>query len=145
MSSPPPLASPAPLSWTDWPARRTPVRAAAVGLIIALVGLLAAQMDPYAGLVSTLLLIVSTGEVMLPSTFLLDQEGVSVRRMLGNRSLRWDELSGWRAAPDGFVLQRPQVSRWRRSRAPLLLRCPGREEDVRSWLTSAPGPRELAA
>ncbi len=137
--------SASPLQWSDWPAPRLGWRAALAGAVVVVVGALAALYDPLAGLVSTLLLVVSTGEVLLPSEYRLDAEGVEVRRLLGNRALRWDELSGWRAARGGFLLLRPQVSRWRRSRQPLLLRCPGREDEVRSWLILALGQAREAA
>ncbi len=137
-------ASPA-LTWSDWPAPRLGLRAVLAGVAIGAVGLLAALLDPLAGVVSTLLLLVSTGEALLPSTYALDEEGVQVRRILGNRTLAWSELSGWRAAPEGFLLLRPQVSRWRRARPPLLLRCPGREDEVRSTLISRLGAEKGTA
>lgn len=124
------------ITWTHWPAPGLGLRALLAGLVIVVVGVAATLMQPLAGAVAAGLMLSATGEVLLPTTYTLSAEGVRLRRLLGNREARWEELARWRAASGGFILFWPARSRWRRSRQPVVLRCPGREDEVRSWLIS---------
>lgn len=133
-------ASPLPLRWTDWPAPR--LGAAAWGAAVVVLGVSAAALlyDPLAGAISALLLLASTGEALLPSRYAVDEEGVRVRRLLGDRALSWEELAGWRAAGEDVELLGPPRSRWRGGRRRLLLRRPTAREDLLRMLTSKLGP-----
>lgn len=136
------MAASTTITWTDWPAPRLGMRALAAGLVIVVVGVAATLMQPMAGIVAAALMLSASGEALLPTTYTLDAEGLRLRRFLVNQELSWAELHRWRAASGGFILFWPSRSRWRRSRRPVLLRCPGREEEVRSWLISHLGPSE---
>lgn len=133
------MAAPEAISWSDWPAPRLGLRALLAGLVIVVVGVAATLMQPIAGLVAAALMLSASGEALLPTTYTLSADGLHIRRLLGNQEVRWEELHRWRAASGGFILFWPARSRWRRSRRPVVLRCPGREDEVRSWLISKLG------
>lgn len=129
-----------PIAWSDWPAPRSPTRATLAGIVIGGAGVAASAMEPLAGVVCAGLLLSATGEVMLPTSYALDTDGITVRRLLEHRRVGWDELISWQAAPEGFVLIGRGRTRWRRDRRTVRLRCPGREETVRAMLIARLGP-----
>lgn len=98
------MNSPPALTWVDWPAPRLPRRAALAVVVIAVTGAGAAWLDPFVGLICAALLLASTGEALLPSTLIVDEEGVEVSRFLHHRRVAWADLEGWRALPDGILL-----------------------------------------
>ena len=92
------------LSWRDWPARRQPARAlAAAGLVLGAVGVVA-TVDRWLALLAAFLLLTATGEVLLPTRYEVDDEGVRLHGLLRARRLRWVQLAGWRTAGADVVL-----------------------------------------
>ncbi len=98
------MTSPSALTWADWPAPRMPLRAALSAALIGGAGIAAAAVEPFAGLVCAGLLLASTGEALFPSTFVVDDEGVSVHRFLHHRQVAWAEIEAWRPLRDGVLL-----------------------------------------
>jgi hypothetical protein len=125
---------PGSLAWSDWPARRSPLRAiiaaTAIGVTVALVMV----MDPLLGVVGALLLIGATAEELLPSKYELSESGVRIGRALWSREVTWSKLRGWAPAPDGFVLQGAGSHPILRRRRTIRLHCPNQQEAVAALL-----------
>ncbi len=93
------------LSWKDWPARRQPGTAmAAALLVVATVGAVA-SLDRWLAVLAALLLLTATGEVLLPTRYEVDAEGVRLRGALRARRLRWSQLAGWEVVGADVVLR----------------------------------------
>ncbi len=118
------------LSWTDWPARRQPGRAAlAAGIVVLTIGSVA-MVDRWLAFLGAVLLLSSVGEWLLPTRFELDAKGVRVRGLLRSANRPWDRLRDWRRVQDGFWLPGRSSSRLLRRMRGVRLRCPGREDEV---------------
>lgn len=92
------------MTWRDWPARRQPARALVAAVIIAGTCGWAAQEHPLLGFVAAGLLLALTAEVLFPSTYTLDPEGVTIRSWVRTRRVRFDKVSGYRPVHDGIAL-----------------------------------------
>lgn len=122
------------LTWTDWPAERTPGRAVlAAAVIVAAVGVVL-WVDPLLALVGAVLLVGATAEVLLPSRYALDAAGVHVGRALWSRRVPWSQLQGWAPAPAGFVLYGAGSHTFLRRRRTLRLHCPKHRDAVAAVL-----------
>ncbi len=118
------------VSWTDWPARRQPGRAVlAAGIVVLAIGSVA-TVDRWLAFLGAILLLSSVGEWLLPTRFELDAEGVRVRGLLRSANRPWARLLDWRQVPGGFWLPGRSSSRLLRRMRGVLLRCPGREDEV---------------
>jgi hypothetical protein len=117
------LGHPNTISWTDWPARRQPRRAAFAVLVI-LVGTGAvAALDPWLGFVGALLLMTATAEVLLPTRFGLNDDGVTIANPLRRAHRSWDRFGSYRQTEEGFFLIGAARSPLLRRRVSLTLRC----------------------
>jgi hypothetical protein len=130
------------MTWSDWPARRQPGRAVLAGIVVLGSVGWAASLDGWMGLVAALLLLGATGEVLLPTRFDLDSEGVSVRHPFRVGRRDWGRFGSWRATQEGFLLRGRSASTWLQRRRALMLRCPGREAAVASLLQAHLGAPE---
>lgn len=132
------------LSWTDWPARRRPRRAAfAASVVVGSVGL-AASIDPVVGFVGALLLLASVRDGLFPTRFRLSEAGVEIRNPLLVRSRDWGGVGGWvRGAGAVTLLGRGRSGYLRRRRA-LVLRCPDHFEEVTAMLQDRLGEPDAA-
>ncbi len=118
------------LAWTDWPARRQPGRAVlAAGIVVLAIGSIA-TVDRWLAFLGGILLLSSVGEWLLPTRFDLDADGVRVRGLLRSANRPWERLGDWRAVPGGFWLPGRSRSKLLRRMRGVLLRCPGREDEV---------------
>lgn len=110
------------LSWRDWPARRQAGAAtAAAVLVVGTVGAVA-TFDRWLAVLAALLLLSATGEVLLPTRYEVDEEGVRLRGPLRARRLRWVQLAGWRRRGDDVVLLGDGPHRLLRARRTVVLR-----------------------
>jgi hypothetical protein len=102
-------------------------------LLLATVGAVT-SFGPGWGLLAVLLLMMATGDALLPTRFELGPDGVRVDHPFRRARRGWDAYGGWRPATDGFWLARRGPLRARG----LLIRCPGREDEVeaglRAWM-----------
>lgn len=125
-----------PLRWTDWIARRRPVRAAIAALVIGLAVAWSASFGWGYGLAAAVGLLGAVGPALLPLRYTLDDAGVRLDGPLYRRSVPWSDVVRWVRAPDGFDL----VGRGRHAilqrRRTVTLRCPGLEQEVQSWLSA---------
>ena len=125
-----------PLRWTDWIARRQPLRAGFAALVIAGAVAWAASFGWGYGLAAAVGLLGAVGPALLPLRYTLDDAGVRLDGALYQRQVPWTDVVRWVRAPDGFAL----VGRGRhailRRRRGLVLRCPGHEHEVESWLST---------
>lgn len=122
------------VSWTDWPARRQPGKAAlAAGIIVLAVGSVA-TVDRILAFLGAILLLSSVAEWLLPTRYEIDAEGIKVRNVFRSATRPWDRLRTWRAVPGGFWVPGRTRSKLLQRLRGVLLRCPGREEDVESVL-----------
>ncbi|MBX2802362.1 MAG: hypothetical protein KTR31_32080 [Myxococcales bacterium] len=82
-----------------------------------------ANLDPWLAVAGAAMLVMATGEVLLPTRYELSTEGVAVLGTFSRRRQDWSRVAGWRAVPEGFVLvgqgSRPVLRR----RRTLTLRC----------------------
>jgi hypothetical protein len=112
------------LTWTDWPARRMPARAALSALVIALTVGAVALVDSWLALLGAMLLLSATAESLLPSRFELRADGVSMRNPLKVARRDWARLGAWCSAGDGYILSGRSRSRMLRRMRGLRLSMP---------------------
>lgn len=124
------------LRWTDWIARRQPVRAGFAVLVVGLAVAWAASFGWGYGLAAAVGLLGATGPALLPLRYTLDDEGVRLEGPLTQRAVPWSDLTRWVRAPDGFALVGRGSHAILRRRRSVTLRCPGREQAVESWLNT---------
>jgi len=130
----------APATWTDWPARRSPGRAGfAAAVVVGSVAVIA-PMEPVLAALGAALLLGATGEVLLPTRYTLDDEGVETATLLGRRRRPWSQLGAWRASGDGFSVDGSGPARILRRRRAVRLRSPADAAAVAGWLTERLGP-----
>ncbi len=122
------------LSWSDWPARRDPRRAALAAGVIGVTVAVVLLVDPLMAPVGAVLLVGATAEVLLPTRYRLDADGVHIARALWNRRVRWSGLERWSPAEDGFVLHGQGSRALLRRRRTVRLHCPGRQDPVAALL-----------
>ena len=92
------------LRWTTWPARHEPVRSGIAAGLIALVVLSVSLVDGWLALIAVLVLVWATSEVLLPVSYVLDDEGVTVVRGFVVRRHRWDRFAEARPHRGGVLL-----------------------------------------
>jgi hypothetical protein len=126
--------SPDAVAWSDWPARRTPRRAAVAAVVIVGTVGVVLVLDPLLAVVGAVVLLSATAEILLPSRYSLDADGVTIGRALWSRRQPWSKLQGWSPAPDGFVLQGAGSRALLRRRRTLRLRCPTQQVAVAAAL-----------
>ena len=117
-------------TWTDWPARRQPRRAAFAALIIAVGTGAVAALDPWLGFVGALLLLTATAEVLLPTRFEVDDSGVEAANAFRRARRTWDRFGSWHATAEGFQLVGASHRPFLRRRASVELRCPGHTDEI---------------
>ncbi len=118
------------MTWTDWPARRTPGRSLFAVFVILVCVVFTAGVDPLFALLALVLLVFATGEVLLPSRYTVDATGVTIARPLGGRAVGWAQLGEITPIDDGFELAGLGPHRWVRRRRTLRIRCPDRIDQV---------------
>ncbi|MEM6931798.1 MAG: hypothetical protein AAF602_33005 [Myxococcota bacterium] len=127
--------------WTDWPVRRQPVRSAVATLVIGLAALSVALVDGWLALLTIAVLVWATADVLLPVSYSLDDDGITVVRATVRRHHPWSRFEGWRAHPEGFVLQGRGHRRALRAGRTLLVRCGDERTAVATTLSTwLPGP-----
>jgi len=93
------------MEWTVHLARRQPVKAAIVVLVIALtlaVGWV--WVHPLIALLMGLFLLNAVGEFLFPLRFRVTKEGVEVSSFLHDRKLRWEQIRRMEVYPNGVFL-----------------------------------------
>lgn len=105
------------LAWTAWPVARSPVRATIAIVFLALVGwtLQSVFHTTYFTIVALLLVWGQVASFFLPTRYLLRENGVTVRGLLGRREKAWEEFRSFHIDPDGVLLS-PFVERSRLER-----------------------------
>lgn len=122
------------LHWTDWPAARSPGKAAFAVIVVAVFSVMVVTVDWLLGLVGTLLLLSSVSDFLFPTRFELTEQDVRVRNLLRSVNRRWDRLGDWRARPGGFAIAGRSPSKLLRRLRGVDLRCPGQEVEVERLL-----------
>jgi len=84
----------------------------AVGVLAVLAGVIGG--DPSWGLLAAFLVLAWLHDVVLPTRFLVDGDGVVARGGLFTRRLRWREANRFAVEDRGAWLGRSRGSRWRR-------------------------------
>ena len=93
------------ITWTDWPARRRPLRAfTAVAVIVLTVAVFSSLSPIYGGLAAFVLLTI-TAEVLLPTRFTLTGDGVEAFNLFRHARRPWARFTGWRGTSEGFHLK----------------------------------------
>lgn len=99
-------------SWRVHPARQQPGRAI-LGLVIIFIAAYAiagwverAEWQLPIGLGSAFVLLLSVNRFFLPSTFSLDEEGITAQYPLRRQRVRWTEIRRFLAGPRGGLLSR---------------------------------------
>ena len=129
-----------PATWTDWPARRSPARAGfAAAVVLGSVAAIA-PIEPVLAALGAALLLGATGEVLLPTRYTLDSEGVETSTPLGRRRRAWSQLGRWRATPEGFAVDGEGPAGILRRQRALRLRAPSDPAAVEGWLIERLGP-----
>ena len=117
-------------------ARPPPARAAFAGLVVFLSVGAVAMSDPVLGVFGAALLLAATGEVLLPTRYTLDADGVRLEGLLIHREHLWSHFTGWREVADGVVLEGGGRLAFQRRRRTLRLR--GGPAALRERLEAAP-------
>jgi hypothetical protein len=109
-------ACPEAFEWSAWPLRDRPAAAAAgVAAIAALAGLAGVVGgDLLWGLLSLLLLAAWLNELLLPTRFTADREGVVAHGPLRSRRIRWADATRLAVEARGGWLGRARGASWRR-------------------------------
>lgn len=93
-----------------------------------------ASWDAWLGVVSGVVLVLATAEVLFPTRYALDSEGVHVAGAFSQRHEPWSRFTGVRRVREGFLLlgrgSRPVLRRHRTR----LLRCSDEREAVQQVL-----------
>jgi len=63
-----------------------------------------ALVDRWLAALGAAVLLMATGEVLLPTRYAIDADGVRLQGLVRARRLRWVQLAGWRRAGDGIQL-----------------------------------------
>ncbi|MEN0064439.1 MAG: hypothetical protein AAGA48_19990 [Myxococcota bacterium] len=126
--------APPPLRWTDWPARRQPVRSAASALVIGCTAAAVGLVDGWLALVAVGVLVWATSDVLIPATYTVDDRGLTVARALVSRRHGWSRFTGYRSTDEGFVLLGRGHHRALRQSRTVLLRCDEERGRVRAAL-----------
>lgn len=104
------------LEWSAWPLRDRPAAAAAglaaMAALAALAGLLGG--DLLWGLLAMLLLAAWLNELLLPTRFAADAEGVHAHGPLRSRRIRWADATRLAVEPRGGWLGCARGASWRR-------------------------------
>lgn len=119
-----------PLSWSDWPARRRPgLSAFAAVVIVGFVGAVAA-VDTALAVLSTVILLGSTAEAMLPTRFELTDDGVTATNPLRAYDRAWARFGAWRSVEGGVWIDGKGRARILRKRGVFLRSAPPEAEEV---------------
>lgn len=128
------MTEPAPVVWTDWPARRSPGRALLALALIGLSLLAVAAVDRWLVPLTCLLLGAGTAEFLLPTRFQVQAHAARVDRLLSHRLLLASQVERIEArGPDLLLHPRPR-GRWRRPP----LRLPSPPPAARAWVDRWP-------
>ncbi len=123
-----------PITWTDWPARRQPLRSVAALVVIVAVVVAIVPLDPWLAVVGAVVLVISTSEALLPTPYQRAPGGVKITRPFTRRSAAWGRFRGFAPTEDGFVLlgagSRPVLRRLRT----VQIRCVEGRASVARWL-----------
>ncbi len=92
------------------------------------------SLDPWLGFVGALLLLAATAEVLLPTRFVLGEDGVEIDNPLRRARRSWDRFGSWAATDDGFRLVGASRHALLRRRASVTLRCGDEAERVTAVL-----------
>lgn len=130
------MTEPAPVVWTDWPARRSPGRALLALALIGLSLLAVAAVDRWLVPLGCLLLGAGTAEFLLPSRFQVQADAARVDRLLSHRRLLASQVERIEARGPDLLLHPRALGRWRR--APL--RLPSPPPAARAWVDRWPTP-----
>ncbi|MFT5681304.1 MAG: hypothetical protein ACI8RZ_002210, partial [Myxococcota bacterium] len=112
------------VTWRDWPAQQQRGRAILVGVMIVATSVGVAILDPMIAAVGSVALVAAVSEVLLPTTYTLSSDGVSVNNVLRKRQHPWRHFRGWRTTPGRIVLLGEGPAGIIRRRRTVLLRCP---------------------
>jgi len=125
-----------PPRWSDWPARHRPVRSAVAAMVIGLVALAVAIVDPWLAVVAVAVLVWATSEALLPVSYAVDDEGITVVRGFVPRRHPWSRFERARPHRDGVVLVGRGHRRALREGRTLLVRCADDREGLAQALTA---------
>lgn len=105
------------MAWTAWPVARSPVRATIAIGVMALIGWTLQSLFRTAYFTALALLLVwgQVASFFLPTKFVLREDGVTVRGLLGRREKSWEEFRSFHIDPDGVLLS-PFLTRSRLER-----------------------------
>ncbi len=95
-----------------------------------------ASVDPWLAFVGAVLLMVATAEVLLPTRFSVDDDGVQIQNLVRRARRTWDRFGSWTAVHDGFQLVGTSRRAFLRRRASVRLRCPELRAEVEALLRS---------
>jgi hypothetical protein len=101
-------------SWTAHPAGQHRWKACIALAVIALVGLGVAMTagHPVAGLLGSLLLVVSLQRFFFPSTFEVDADGITAKYLMTNKRARWRDVRRFVTGPEGGYLSTRSKRSW---------------------------------
>ena len=124
------------MTWRDWPVRRQWGRAAMAAVMLVAASGWAASYHVALGVVGAALLIAVTAEVLLPSRYTIDAEGVRIASWVRTRRVRFVQVRGFGLVEDGVCLRGKGPSSWIRRRRTVILRGPSHADAVTSFLES---------
>ena len=118
------------LTFWDWPAKRQPYRSL-FAITIALLGIAAASTAHWIlGIAAAMLLISSLGEVLLPTRYRINSDGISIVGLHALTHKNWTDIKGSQLVDAGILVIGKQSSRFAFRRNKWLIRCRENQETV---------------
>ncbi|MEE2960910.1 MAG: hypothetical protein VYA34_09205 [Myxococcota bacterium] len=124
------------ITWTHWPAKRKPARAALGALIIASAVAAFSSMGWIYAIISAFILLTATTEALFPTRFRLTPEGVEAFNIFRHARRPWERFEHWQSTHDGYFLSGRGAIPFIARRRNVWIRCPERKAEVGAFLAS---------
>ncbi|MBC23523.1 MAG: hypothetical protein CMJ32_06350 [Phycisphaerae bacterium] len=102
------------LQWNAWPARQNPAQAMLACLVIVALGVAVGFLagDWFWGALAVLVLAVSLNRYLLPSSYTIDEKGISVSHPIRRQRMEFDQAKRFlTSSTGGFLSTRTRASR----------------------------------
>ena len=116
-----------------------PLRSSFAGIVLVMCIAYMMQLSLWLSIIVGAALLHALAEVLLPSSYHMDDEGVSSNALLKIARRRWEDFSGFHSTKEGFFLEGRGKLRWLRQKRSMMLRCPENRAQVEQWLNSRLG------
>ena len=89
------------LKWTVWPAKQQPARAVFAYFVIVACVVFASQTNIVLGIGMMIAFVVSVGEILLPSQYIVTEDNIAVRSVAKVTTKKWADFSTWQSLSNG--------------------------------------------